>query len=168
MPHTLLTLVHGEDKTRLQYPTWRVAAPPREQHVERMTRAPVRGGSHVRPLGRDPVVLNIQLTHDTHRVSGHWQSELDALRSLQGEQLELFWGELEWRAPNGWYFRGLTIEYGDPPQYPPDIGGPFPSEGGMMFPLCQVTLVLTTDRMEVKWPTPPGLVGGIVSAVEGQ
>ena len=153
MAHTLIRLRAGEEDTFLRYPAWALAAPPREQHVQRLTRTPVSGGAYVRPLGSDPVTLDLRLVYRPQSGgSAHWQAPLQELRALSGKALELFWGEIEWRSDSGWYIRNLSIQYGPEVQYPEDTAGGSPTEGGIQFPRVDVSLTLTTDDLSVYLP----------------
>ena len=153
MAKTLIRLKHEDTVAKLFYPAWSLAGPVREQHVQRMARTPTGGGVFLKALGRNAVVMGLQLTYRSDLAGEHWQAPLNRLRSLEELPLEVWWGGLEWQAASGWFMENLNIQYGPQGQYPDDEFGANPVEGGMEFPSMRVDLNLVTAKTTVRWPS---------------
>ena len=165
MPSSLVTIRYGEPAAegelrpsilRLQYPTWTLAAEPRVRMPYRMQVTQAVVGSHIAPLTRDPVVIDMDLALRQRRGAtrlhvGNPVVALVPLRAVQGQPLVLQWGgEIDWG--DNWYLTGIDLGFQLPAQYPPDIGGSSPKDGGMVFDTIGVRLSFTTDDLELTAP----------------
>lgn len=95
----------------LQAGLWLLAGPPRRVQRERLHRAAIREGSFEKPLGSDPVTLELPLLlRPSEGPSGTtFQGELNRLRSLRGQPLHLYLGGEDWE--DEWLLERLSESY---------------------------------------------------------
>ena len=159
MPNTLITIRYGSPAIvgeprplvlAFQYPKWTLAAEPRVRMPYRMQVTPAVVGSYIAPLTRNPVVIEMDMALRERRGIGlinvgNPVTTLNAIRRVQGQPLTLEWGaEIDWG--DGWFLTGVDIGFRLPAQYPPDVGGTNPADGGIVFDTIGIRLSFTADN----------------------
>ena len=165
MPKTLVAIRYGTPHEagdprpsvlRLQYPTWTLAAEPRVRMPYRMLTARAVEGNYIAPLTNDPIAIEMDMALRQRRGAGRLNvgnpvSALLALRHLRGQPLTLQWGaELDWG--DEWYLTGIDLGFQLPAQFPEDVGGEAPKDGGIVFDTVGVRLTFTADDPDLTSP----------------
>lgn len=146
---TFLTIRYGTpgadgmrpNSVSLAYPLWLLDGPPRRVQRERLLRVAVQEGSVVDHLGQDPVTFSLKLLLRPGEQPGtRTQDELNRVRRLLGEELDLEIGGEDWG--EGWRLEDLREEYRTF-NLPPDTGaGTSRTSGGIAVAAAAVDLTL--------------------------
>ena len=165
MPNTLMVVRYGDPVNpgdprpfiyRFRYPMWTLAAEPRVRMPYRMQVTPAVEGSYVAPLTRDPVVIDLDLALRERQTAnrgnvGNPVNSLSIVALLQGQPLTIQWGEeIDWG--DNWYLTAIDAGFRLPAQYPTDVGGSNPRDGGMVFDTIGVRISFTARELSLTAP----------------